>query len=372
MHNKPFRQRILLITYIALLALLVLKFDQVLDFFSFVLSALAPVLIGFAIAFVLSRPCGFFDRLYQRLFRNKHPGLAKGLAVATCYFAVLLVIALAFGIILPQLYESIASLVSRVSDNIPAIESWVNDMLERYNLSQLNLQSMLPSLKDIITGVLDTLSSTLPHIISFTGSLLSYSVTLVSAVMLSVYMLAGRSKLSDQFFRLMIAYTSPRTARSVIRVIRLSADTFTRFISGQLIEACILGVLCFIGMSIFRFQYAPLISVIIAISAIIPIAGAYIGAAISAMLLVMVDPLQALWFLVFLVILQQLEGNLIYPRVVGSSIGLPGLWVLAAVIVGGSLFGVVGMLLSVPATSVIYTLLRQDINRRVTPKDNKS
>ena len=338
---------------------------------SYTLSALAPVLIGFALAFVLSRPCTFFDTLYQRLFKNKSPRLAKGLAVATCYVVLLAVITLAFVIILPQLYDSIASLVDRVSRNIPAIESWINDMLVRYNLTKLNLQDMLPSVTDLITGVLNTLSSTLPHIVSFTGSLLSYSVTLLSAVMLSVYMLAGRSRISNQFARLMTAYTSPDTTKTVLRVIRLSADTFTRFISGQLIEACILGVLCFIGMSIFRFQYAPLISVIIAISAIIPIAGAYIGAALSALLLVMVDPMQALWFLVFLLILQQLEGNLIYPRVVGSTIGLPGLWVLAAVIVGGSLFGVAGMLLSVPATSVIYTLLRQDVNRRNTAKETK-
>lgn len=368
MYNKPFRQRALLITYIALLALVVLKFDRVMGIVSYTLSAFAPVLIGFALAFVLSRPCAFFDRQYRRLFRNKRPGLCKALAVVTCYLALLLVVALAFVLILPQLYESIAALVSRVSANIPAIEAWVNEQLVRFNLTQLNLQSLLPNLKDIITGVLDTLSSALPHILSFTGSLLSYSITLVSAVMLSVYMLAGRSRLSDQFYRIMIAYTSPKTAKSVIRIIRLSADTFTRFLSGQLIESCILGVLCFIGMVILRFPYAPLISVIIGISAIIPIAGAYIGAAIAALLLVMVNPVQAFWFLVFLVILQQLEGNLIYPRVVGSSIGLPGLWVLAAVIVGGTLFGVLGMLLSVPATSVIYTLLRQDVNRRISSK----
>ena len=371
MHNKPFRQRLLLISYIALLALVVLKFDRVLHVASFTLSALSPVFIGFALAFVLSRPCAFFDELYQKLMKKKSPKLAHGLAVLTCYVALLVVVTLVFVIILPQLYESIRSLVDSVYNNIPVMEQFVNDLLVRFDLAGLNLQSMLPSLKDLVTGVLNTLSSALPLLLSFTGSLLSSSVTLLSAVMLSVYMLAGRSRLSNQFSRLLAAYVSPNAARTTVRVIRLSADTFTRFISGQLIESCILGVLCFIGMSLFGFLYAPLISVIVALSAVVPIVGAYIGAAISALLLVMVDPVQALWFLLFLVILQQLEGNLIYPRVVGSSIGLPGLWVLVAVIVGGSLFGVVGMLLSVPATSVIYTLLRQDVNRRVPKKKDE-
>ena len=135
--------------------------------------------------------------------------------------------------------------------------------------------------------------------------------------------------------------------------------------TGQATEAIILGVLCFIGMNIFRFAYAPLISVIVAVSALIPIAGAYIGAGIAFLLLVMIDPMQAVWFVVFLVILQQLEGNIIYPRVVGTSIGLPGLWVLAAVTVGGGLFGFIGMLLGVPVTAVLYALLREDVARRM-------
>lgn len=370
MHNKPFRQRMLLVSYIALLALVVLKFNQVISALSFVLSALSPVFIGFALAFILSRPCTFFHRQFGRLLGKKQDALARVLAVVACYVSLLLVVTLAFVIVLPQLYQSIASLVDTISDNLPAMEAWINEQLVRFELTQLNLHDLLPSLKDIVTGVVDTLSSTLPHIISFTGSLLSSSVTLLSGLMLSVYMLFSRGKLSRQFSRLLTAYTSPRTAQSTMRVMRLSADTFTKFISGQLLEACILGMLCFIGMSLFRFQYAPLISVIIAITAIVPIVGAYIGAAISALLLVMVDPMQALWFLIFLVILQQLEGNLIYPRVVGSSIGLPGLWVLIAIVVGGSLFGVTGMLLSVPTVSVLYTLIRQDVNRRMAKKQN--
>ena len=147
-------------------------------------------------------------------------------------------------------------------------------------------------------------------------------------------------------------------------VVKLTANTFTQYVSGQLVEACILGCLCFVGMCIFRFSYAPLISVIIAVSALVPVAGAYIGAIVSAMLLLMIDPMQAIWFLVFLIILQQLEGNLIYPRVMGTSIGLPGIWVLAAVTVGGKLLDFAGLLIGVPVAAVLYTLLKRDLHRR--------
>jgi predicted PurR-regulated permease PerM len=147
-------------------------------------------------------------------------------------------------------------------------------------------------------------------------------------------------------------------------VARLSATTFTGYVSGQVIEAGILGVLCFIGMCIFGFDYAPLISVIIAVCALVPIAGAYIGAIVSALLLLMIEPMQAVWFLIFLLILQQLEGNLIYPRVVGTSIGLPGIWVLAAVTVGSSLLGFAGLIVGVPLAAVLYTLLKRNLHKR--------
>ena len=147
---------------------------------------------------------------------------------------------------------------------------------------------------------------------------------------------------------------------------RLTGSTFSRFVTGQLIEACILGGLCAIGMLFIQADYAPLIGVVVGFSALIPVAGAYLGALLSAMLLVMVSPLKALTFLVFLVILQQIEGNVIYPKVVGSSLGLPGIWVLAAVTVGGGLMGLAGVLFSVPIASVVYTLLKRDMRKRLT------
>ena len=205
-----------------------------------------------------------------------------------------------------------------------------------------------------------------------TGNIISMFVTLVLAVVFSIYMLAGKEKLLSQGRRLLRAYLPERWADRVSDVIQLTADIFSSFVSGQLIEACILGGLCALGTLFIQPDYAALIGVIIGVSALIPVAGAYIGAILSAFLLVMVNPVRALIFLIFLAVLQQIEGNVIYPRVVGTSIGLPGIWVLAAVTVGGGLFGLLGVLLSVPVASVVYALIKRDVRRRLTEQGGGS
>ena len=366
MERKTFHSLILLISYAALLALVILRLNTILALAGKLLVVFKPLLIGFTIAFVLGRPCAFFRRQFDRVLPKKS-GLSLGLAVLFSYLSLFAAATLIITFIVPQLYESVMALVERINANIPIMQSALNRLLDHLNLDAPDLTAMLPSLNDVVNGVINTLSSALPYLLSFTGNIMSSTITTVTALVFSVYMLAGRDRLTTQFSKLLRSYAPPSIANTVSRVAALTSDTFTKFVSGQLMEACILGFLCFFGMLLFRFPYAPLISVIIAISALIPVAGAYIGAILSALLLVMVSPVQALGFLVFLLVLQQLEGNLIYPRVVGSSIGLPALWVLTAVSVGGGLFGLLGMLLSVPAASVLYTLIRQDINARLSP-----
>ena len=183
-------------------------------------------------------------------------------------------------------------------------------------------------------------------------------------------MLSGKERLLGQCRRVLRAYVPPKFADPITDVVHLTSETFTRFVTGQFVEACILGSLCAIGMLFIQADYAPLIGVTVGASAIVPVAGAYIGAVLSAVLLLMVSPLKAVIFLIFLVILQQIEGNVIYPKVVGSSIGLPGIWVLAAVTVGGGLLGLEGVLLSVPVASVLYTLLRRDVRKRLDGQKN--
>lgn len=362
-----FRSLLLLITYSVLLVLVLVRLDTLLGGVSAFLTICRPLLIGFAIAFVLHRPCGFFVRLYEKGLPQRASSAARPLAVVTSYVLLIGLIVALFALVIPQLIASIQTFASHLNDyaaNLQALYDWVVSKLDLELLENVNLSGIGASIQKLLEGAMDAVTSAIPQIVTITANLVSAVVTFFLAIVFSIYMLNGSEKLCGQCRRLTQTYLPAQLAGWLLRVVRLTADTFTNFVSGQLIEACILGGLCFLGMTIFRFDYAPLISVIIAVCALIPVAGAYLGAVLACLLLVMIDPMEAVWFLIFLVVLQQLEGNIIYPRVVGTSIGLPGLWVLAAVTIGGGLFGFPGMLLGVPIAAVLYTLLRDDVRRR--------
>ena len=373
MEKKLFKSLIALITYAIVLVALIVKLDAVGGFLRAVAGAFTPLLAGFAIAFILNRPCAFFERLYRRALKGKAQKAARGLAAATAYVVLILVITLLLLFVIPELTRSLQTFLGSMDTYAASLQNLYNGLVERLDLegtlASLDLTSAIDgTLNKLLTGTLDVLTTTLPHIIYMTSTLVSAVVTGVLALVFSVYMLSGAPRLTAQCRRLCRAYLPRRVCETVLSVVRLTADTFSKYVAGQLTEACILGGLCFLGMCIFRFAYAPLISVVIGVSALIPVAGAYIGAIVAVLLLVMISPLQALLFLVFLVVLQQLEGNIIYPRVVGTSLGLPGIWVLAAVTVGSSLLGFAGLIVSVPLAAVAYTLLRQDLRRR-TPAE---
>lgn len=368
MDKKLFRSLILLITYAVVLVAVIVKIDAVGGWLGGVIAAFQPLIIGGVIAFVLSRPCNFFARWYEKLLPEKAKGAVRPLAAATAYLIVAALLTALVALVVPELTHSIEMFIGNLNAyaaNFQALYDWVAARLELEQLANLDLSAGISdTLKNLLTGALNALTNTLPHLIGMTSVVISAVVTGVISFVFSVYMLSGAPRLTAQCRRLVRAYLPGRTAETVLSVTRLTADTFSKYVNGQVVEACILGSLCFVGMCIFRFDYAPLISVAVGVFALIPIAGAYLGAVLAVLLLVMIDPWQAVWFLVFLVALQQLEGNLIYPRVVGTSLGLPGIWVLAAVTVGGSLLGLAGMVVSVPLAAVVYTLLKRDLRAR--------
>ncbi len=368
MDKKLFRSLILLITYAVVLVAVIVKLDAVTGWLGGVIAAFRPLIIGGVIAFILNRPCNFFARQYEKLLPGRARGAARPLAAATAYLIVAVLITALVSLVVPEVTSSIETFIGNLNiyaGNFQTLIDWVVAKLELEQLANLDLSAGISdSLKNLLTGALDALTNTLPHLIGMTSVLISAVVTGVISLVFSLYMLSGAPRLTGQCRRLVQAYLPKRAADTVLSVTRLTADTFSKYVNGQMVEACILGSLCFIGMCIFRFDYAPLISVAVGVFALIPIAGAYLGAVLAVLLLVMIDPWQAVWFLVFLVALQQFEGNLIYPRVVGTSMGLPGIWVLAAVTVGGSLLGLVGMVVSVPLAAVVYTLLKRDLRSR--------
>lgn len=375
MDKKLFRSILLIITYAVLLVIVLARLDVIGGALGTLLAVFKPLIIGFCLAFILNRPCQFFFRLYSKgLDKTPARGAARPLAVLTAYLALILLIVAVFSFVLPKLVESIQTFVLNLSGYLTNLQSGYNQIIDQLHLDAetLDLSWLNEKLSGLFDQVLTFLSDTGPQLLaSVTSSLVSAVVTGVLAVVFSIYMLSGQEKLLRQCRRVFRAYVPARIAGPVADVVHLTADTFTRFVTGQLTEACIIGGLTAVGMLFIQADYAPLIGVIVGASAIIPVAGAYIGAIVSALLLLVVSPVKALIFLIFLIILQQFEGNVIYPKVVGTSIGLPGLWVLAAVTVGASVGSLLGVLLSVPIASILYTLLRRNVRKRLDGPERK-
>ena len=372
MDKKLFKSILWIITYAVLLVLFIIRFDEVRSLFWTVIGLFQPLFIGFAIAFVLNRPCQLFSQLYDRgLGGTKARKLSRPLAVASSYLLLLVLIIAFFSLVLPKLVESIQIFLNSINGYMLNIQEWLNKqewldpLFSSLHLGTLDLSNFSDLIKGALNGVVNTLTTAVPQLLTITGNIISIVVTGFLSIIFSVYMLSGKATLLSQCRRVLRAYAPPKIEAWVTDVVHLTANTFTAFVSGQLIEACILGGLTALGMLFIQADYAPLIGVIVGATALIPMVGAFLGGAISAVLLIMVSPLKALIFLVFLLCLQQFEGNVIYPRVVGSNVGLPAIWVLAAVTVGGGLFQFVGILVSVPVASVLYTLLRRDVHRRL-------
>lgn len=370
MKDTALRKKLILVTYACLLLFIVLKFDLVADFFHNVTGILSPFFLGVVLAFILNKPMKFFQGLLSK--KIKKESAAKMLAITLSYVFFFLIIVAIFCFIVPQLVRNINLFISRTTLYIARMEDWLQEITTRYNLTSIRFEEVFSQLTDIIqtvsTYIINYLGDIVPRLISVTTNIVNVIFNLVITIVFSINLLASKEHILHQLEQLNQAYLPEKHSVRNRKIAVLVNDIFGKYLIGQVTEACILGGLCFIGMKIFRFDYAVLISTLIAVTALIPVAGAWIGGGLSFLLLALVSPINAVMFFVYLTILQQLENNLIYPRVVGSSIGLPGIWVIFAVTVGGGLFGLVGIMLSVPTMSVIYALIGENVKIRIARK----
>lgn len=336
-------------------------------------SVLAPVLLGPAFAFVLNIVMQPIEtKLFSRI-NEKHkkiwPKVRRPISMLIALLIVIGVIALILLIVVPELVRTITSL----TDQIPSFFNGLQKVLAQIASKYPAIGEYLGGIKidwasasQMIATYGQKLASTLVgSTVMVTTNIFHGMLTFVLSFVIALNILLQKEKLHRQVVRILNAYFPSGFNTPFLRLCSLIDTAFSNFIVGQCTEACILGTLCLIGMSLFRFPYAPLVSVIVAFMALIPIIGSFLSTVIGALLILIVSPIQALWFVVFFVVLQQLEGNLIFPHVVGSRVGLPALWVLVAVTIGGNLFGVAGMLVSIPVCSVLYSLLREDVARRL-------
>ncbi len=361
-----------LVTYAILLYLAVSNIKAVLAFLGSVLVVLSPFILGVLFAYVLNILMNLFEKkLFHKMKTSKKTFVRKALrplSILATFTLVIVFFTIIALFLIPQLEESISTFTSNMNSYIESINKFINNINDRFGLSGDIWNDITLNWNEIITKSSQFITAALPQIYNFTKNLTSGIINIVMGLIISIYLLAKKEKMIKIIKQLMYAFVPEKTANKLYDTGVQANKTFQSFISGQAIEALILGGLVFIGMLIFGFPYALLCSVIIAITALIPIFGAWIGAIPSAFIILMAQPQKAIWFIIFIVILQQLEGNLIYPKVVGDSIGLDGLWVLFALIVGGSFFGLAGMLIGIPGFAVLYTIVRRITNRKLKEK----
>ena len=331
-----------------------------------ILSLFSPLLIGVGIAYVMNLLLMAIERLWVKALKKAPELWRVKLKRPICLtLAFLLFLGIIFAIIfilIPRLEEAGTNLVANVPGYITQIQGWWDNLMAFAADHGITLPELSMNVEDATKFITKLLTSNGDSVvnttINITTSILGALVNVLLALVFSVYMLAQKEKLLAQSKRLLLAALPQKAGERTMHILKLTNGAFSSFVTGQVTEAFILGTLCCLGMLILRLPYALPVSVIISFTSLIPIFGAWIGAATGAFLIVFVSPVKALTFLIFLLILQQVEGNLIYPKVVGKSVGLPGLWVLAAVTIGGGAFGVLGMLLGVPVCSVIYALVQ--------------
>lgn len=332
---------------------------------------LAPFLIGGALAFVLNVPMRAIER-HMGTAGGRAAGLRRPAALVLTLLAVIAVLALAGLVIGPGVGEAAMSVVSQIpaaflrlqdqlndlSDVLPAIQEWMTEQ-------QIDWDSLTRKALEYAQTVGGSIVTSGGGLI---GGVVSGVSTFVIGLIFSFYILLQKEKLSRQGRQVLYGLLPQRRADRTLEILRLANRTFSSFLSGQCLEACILGTLFVVAMTIFRMPYALLVGVLIALTALIPIVGAFIGCGVGALLIAVNDPWKALWFIVLFLVIQQIEGNLIYPHVVGSSVGLPSIWVLAAVTLGGKLMGVLGMLFFIPLCSVVYSLFRTYVKDRLAAR----
>lgn len=373
MDKKKFGAFLLYATSLVLIIFLLWKIEIPIAFFKKLFEILRPVFIGGAIAFVLNRPLVKIQELFLKIPQWKKPSKKeRTLYIPALITTYVLFFAIVVGIvwfIVPQLVESVTFFAESFDTYYANFMIFFNKQFGNVDFSFLDDFKVMDKLYEGINSIVDKLPTIISATFDVTANIIGTVVDIFIGLIFSVYILVSKKKLKRQTDKLFYAACSEKNYNKVRRLYVLCSNTFSSFINGQLTEACILGILCFIGMKIFDFDYAVLISVIIGLTNLIPIFGPIIGTIPCALILLLVNPIDAVWFVVYIIILQQLESNLIYPRVVGNSVGLAPLWTLTAIIVGGGLFGIWGMILGIPAMSVLYTLIGEAVNKKVGVKN---
>lgn len=366
-HKSSLKRGMVLVAFGVILYSLLQNLGAVVDGWKYLWGIVQPIVLGLCIAFVCNVLMVACERnLGKQAARLKRHPKARTLRAAALFLTLLIglgIIALTMVVIVPKVSEAIGMFIADLPQSSKELSDLLGGFLTRVGIETAAIESLQSSIGKLADQVLafaqEEASAIAGAALNMTSSLLNTITDLVFGLIIAIYVLLDKERIGRFAQAIMRRFLPKRACEIIVDLSRLSHSTFSAFVRGQFLEALILGLLCFVGMLIFRFPYAAAISLLIGVTALIPIIGAWIGGIISAFLVLLVSPIKAVLLVLFIIVLQQLEGDLIYPRVVGSTIGLPGLLVLVAVIIGQGLMGVFGILISVPLTAVLYTVVKR-------------
>jgi predicted PurR-regulated permease PerM len=373
MEKLKIKNILIIITYTVVLFMVLNHFSAVTNTLGTWFGIIIPFIYGLGIAYVLNIPYQFFkDRVFKAF--EKKGGKSKRwinpLALASTYVSVLVTVFLIVWFIIPQLGSSVNLLVQNIPYYMSSLETLLNKQIDYFNLGNLLGSQTSDTWTNLLQKAATMLSNLLQGVINYILGLTSSIYNWLIGFIFSIYMLIGKESLLNALKRVMKAFLPLKWVESIMKVSGRTNHIFNSFIKGSLIDSIVVGILCFLGMSIFGIPYALLVSVIQGITNIIPVFGPLIGAIPSTFIILMDDPVKALIFAIFIIVLQQVDGNIIQPRIVGNAIGLPGIWVLFAIVVGSGLFGIVGLIIGVPTAAVLYAILKESVNNRLEKKDS--
>ena len=377
--DKENTKQIIKIVVIAIVLLVaLLNITQIWDIFKVFLNILSPFIWGLAIAFILNIFMSFYEnKLFKsrkakknnnKELKQKKNGIKRVCSIALSIITIIAVITIIMLLIIPQFVEVIKNLVINIPDYLENFKFFAMDITEKVPEINNFIQNIQIDTEALRNGIINISKDVLNVTINQVSNLFSNVVNFFIAIVFAVYILANKERLKVQAKEFIYARLDKEKADYILKVSRLSRDSFRNFLTGQAKEAVILGVLCAIGMLILGIPYAGPIGALTALTAFVPIVGAFIGGFIGAVLIVAVDPIKAVIFIIFIIVLQQVEGNLIYPHVVGKNIGLPSIWVLVAITIGGSLFGIMGMIVGLPILSIIYAIVTENTKNKIKEK----
>lgn len=367
--GKQDKRIIYYLLLIAVGALVVINWSYIIGKIGNLWAVASPVITAAIIAYILNILMVKFEKW---LFSNPESKFAtkwgRPISIFLSIVVILAVVMLAIVLVVPQLVELVTVIIEAIPTMGVLLQDWIAEQEKWFPVLGEQLENLNIDWGAMVRNTMNTVNamtqSILTSAVSTVGNLFSSTMSFVLSFMLALYMLVSKEKLYSQFTQLAHAYLPHKVVSRTLYVLRELDQSFVNFITGEVIEAIILGVLVAVGMAVLRLPYAVMIGVVTGVLALIPLLGAYISAAIGFVLILVQSPVQALIFLVFIIVIQQLEGNFIYPKVVGDSIGLPGMWVLVSVTIGGGLWGIPGMLIGVPIAAAVYSILKKDVQRR--------